>query len=535
MSLTAKTVGLSVLASAAGIVLLAGLATVTATDHVRDQVAETMEAAMAPRIEALNALGAAIEADLASVAETALVSEGLTRMSAAFAETVAADGSATALRSAYVDNNPFPTGEKHRLDQAAEAGAYNWAHGDVHPAMRILIEARNYYDIFLIDNTGALVYSVFKEADFGTNVLNGPYRDSGLGRLTRTLLTGAPGEVVMEDFSPYAPSAGTPQAFAGRAITDAAGQRIGIVAFQIPKTQVEAAIRIGDEGGVILPFLVGADGLLRSDLTSTEANDIGKTAFDVSAPVPFGGHPRLREGVGVAGSPVLLETAAIDFLGMDWTLVASRDRDLALKHEYALKEQLLIMSLPALLIPALAALLIGRTTTRPIRRLAEVAGALARGEQAELPDRERQDEIGALARSMEPINEAAVSARRLNSALDAASSAMAVADAEFRIVYVNAALISIVRKTESYWQKKRPEFSADKLIGQSIDFFHNVPDRNRNMLSGMQSPHNARIKFGDFVADLAIAPVSDASGNRIGYVLQWDDCTALANAEEQLS
>ena len=36
------------------------------------------------------------------------------------------------------------------------------------------------YDLFLMDASGNVLYSLAKESDLGTNLINGPYRDSGL-------------------------------------------------------------------------------------------------------------------------------------------------------------------------------------------------------------------------------------------------------------------------------------------------------------------------------------------------------------------
>ena len=47
------------------------------------------------------------------------------------------------------------------------------------------IKEYGYYDLFLIEPNGKVYYSVTKEADFGTNMVNGKYADSNLGKLVR--------------------------------------------------------------------------------------------------------------------------------------------------------------------------------------------------------------------------------------------------------------------------------------------------------------------------------------------------------------
>lgn len=45
-----------------------------------------------------------------------------------------------------------------------------------HPYFRGLMEQHEYYDVFLIDVAGNVIYSVFTESDFATNLENGPGR-----------------------------------------------------------------------------------------------------------------------------------------------------------------------------------------------------------------------------------------------------------------------------------------------------------------------------------------------------------------------
>ena len=50
------------------------------------------------------------------------------------------------------------------------------------------IEEYGYYDLFLINPDGFVFYSVAKEADYQTNVVDGEYADSSLGQAVRESL-----------------------------------------------------------------------------------------------------------------------------------------------------------------------------------------------------------------------------------------------------------------------------------------------------------------------------------------------------------
>jgi len=96
------------------------------------------------------------------------------------------------LQLAYVTNNPNPVGAKDLYNQAPESIPYHFQHGQFHPYFRQIKETEGYYDIFLFNLQGDLIYSVFKELDYATNFVNGPYRDTGLAHRGRRWGTSVP-------------------------------------------------------------------------------------------------------------------------------------------------------------------------------------------------------------------------------------------------------------------------------------------------------------------------------------------------------
>ena len=80
------------------------------------------------------------------------------------------------LRRVYIDENEYPTGEKDRLVKADTGSSYGFIHALYHPTFDSLQNEMGYYDVFLFDTNGNLVYSVFKETDYATNMIDGPSR-----------------------------------------------------------------------------------------------------------------------------------------------------------------------------------------------------------------------------------------------------------------------------------------------------------------------------------------------------------------------
>ena len=127
------------------------------------------------------------------------------------------DGEAArVLQAMYIADNPNPVGQKERLDRAPAQCDYARLHAHYHPRIREFLESFGYYDIFLFDLEGNLVYSVFKETDFATNFVDGPYAATHFANVyQRARGADTPGAVFIADFEPYLPSYGAPASFIG--------------------------------------------------------------------------------------------------------------------------------------------------------------------------------------------------------------------------------------------------------------------------------------------------------------------------------
>ena len=149
------------------------------------------------------------------------------------------DEMAQFLQSAYIVENIHPIGQKNKLLHEADGIYYNGMHRKHHPFFNQYLEKFGFYDIFLIDHEdGRIIYSVFKEVDFGTSLLTGPYKDSNLARAFNAARVSADPEFVsVVDFEPYTPSYGAPAAFMASPIIHN-GKIIGVLAFQMPVDQI---------------------------------------------------------------------------------------------------------------------------------------------------------------------------------------------------------------------------------------------------------------------------------------------------------
>ena len=117
------------------------------------------------------------------------------------------------LQDLYIASNPFEVGSKHLLDNPGDGSQYSETHELYHPIIRNFLDTFGYYDIFLANNEGDIVYTVFKEVDFGTSLIDGPYSDTNFAEAFKAAIDAEKGEFVyLVDFDPYAPSYNAPAA-----------------------------------------------------------------------------------------------------------------------------------------------------------------------------------------------------------------------------------------------------------------------------------------------------------------------------------
>jgi hypothetical protein len=178
---------------------------------------------------------------------------------------------AQTLQYLYISSNSIPTGEKYLLNDASDGSDYSKTHAAYHPVMRNFLEKFGYYDIFLIDHkTGDMLYSVFKEVDFATNLLTGIYHNTNFGRVVKEVVeSNDPDFVKLVDFEPYDPSYRAPASFIACPIYDR-GEKIGILVFQMPINRINQILTGNSKweedglGATGETFMVGSDHKLRS-------------------------------------------------------------------------------------------------------------------------------------------------------------------------------------------------------------------------------------------------------------------------------
>jgi len=304
------------------------------------------------------------------------------------------------LQEMYIANNPNPVGEKLKLDRATQECEYNTLHAIYHPRIRDFLESFGYYDIFLFDLQGNLVYSVFKETDYTTNFLTGPYKDTNFGDVYRQALNcDQPGTVFIEDFRFYEPSYGAPASFIGSPVFHN-GTKVGVAIFQMPVDKINSVMTqragMGESGEA---YLVGSDRLMRSNSRFSEEPTIYKqeVATDATAQA-INGNTGTEMVDDYRGIPGITSYSPLKLEGLDWVILAEMDLQEVMIPAKTLRNWIAIAGSITAAVVAVVGLLFSMTLVKPIRLLGDRIKDIAQGE-GDLTQRIQvtsKDEIGEL-------------------------------------------------------------------------------------------------------------------------------------------
>jgi methyl-accepting chemotaxis protein len=119
---------------------------------------------------------------------------------------------------------------------------------------------------------------------------------------------------------------------------------------------------------------------------------------------------------------------------------------------------------------------------------------------------------------------------RLASMLENAPTNVIMADRDLKIIYLNPASVTTLRKLEKYLPVK-----AESVLGSNIDIFHKNPAHQRKILANDKNlPVRANIQIGPETADLLVTAIYDQNKNYLGPMVTWELITEKENlAREQ--
>ena len=263
--------------------------------------------------------------DVIAMSRNARVLDALGKFENAWSE-IPSDA-ATVLRRLYIKDSPFPEGRKRDLRSASDESEYTKVHAPFHDWARRFLEHFGYYDLFLIDRSGNILYTVEKEDDFATNLMDGPYADSPLGSVFQRALKSTAERAIISDYERYTPSNGAPALFAGSAIRTKDGSVTGVFVVQLAADPINTILRFTEGMGTTgETYVVGNDETMRSQSRfSTESTLLTTKVATASVSQGMAGFRGNHVIPDYRGVPVLSVFSPVDFGGPPWVLLAEID------------------------------------------------------------------------------------------------------------------------------------------------------------------------------------------------------------------
>ncbi len=127
----------------------------------------------------------------------------------------------------------------------------------------------------------------------------------------------------------------------------------------------------------------------------------------------------------------------------------------------------------------------------------------------------------------------AIQNSRIKQALDKAGANVIVTGPEFTIDYMNNSMVDMFKTAESQLRQDLPNFDANDLYGKPMDVFHKNPVYQRQLMDNLKEPHTADVVVGGINFRIVTTPIIDASGDKIGTIMEWEDRTEAIRQEEE--
>ena len=412
-----------------------------------------------------------------------------------------------------------------------------------------------YYDLFLIDLNGNILFSVMQEADLGTNLLTGDYRNTLFANIVRQSLES--GEVLFSDFERYGPSDNMIASFLSAPLIDENGARVGVFAAQL-KVDTITELTLGTvlKDGSMTSYLVGKDLLSRTAIQSSD--DVLTTKIDTEQTrlwlSELDGNP-LKKAESLGATPTYLGPFSRRVIGVhrslsigqvEWSLISELDEAEALASAQWMAQLTLLILFVVFFIVVVSGVLISRRITRPLFTLVRAVEQATTGKSGQQVIATSNDEIGQLARAFNfmleardafeselkageaQIKQALRELEEQKFALDQ-HAIVAITDPKGSITFVNEKFSDI------------SGYSAEELVGQNHRLL-NSGHHPRSFFQGMY----AALKKGEvwreevcnkakngslYWVDSTVLPLLDAQGKAKSYIAIRADITTRKLAE----
>ncbi len=332
------------------------------------------------------------------------------------------------LQKLYIHDNDYPKGKKWELKDAKDGSTYSQYHNQYHPWLSEFQRRHHYHDIFLINPKGDVIYSIFKEEDFATNLVDGKWANSGLAEAFHAAITAANklGEGY-SDLRTYEPSHGEAAAFVSKIIKDRNDNIVGVFIVQIPLsyvTEIVTDVEDESESNIIDSFLINEDFYFLTQPSSAsqikiledkipEHSDVESALSEEIISRELINDPNKHKNY--SEKDVLSTFAIIDFFGKNHVLVSQVDYNTIIIKVKRLLSIIIEITIGVIIFMLILVKVFSQTLTTPIIRITQIMRNMTGGNYKNniISITYRTDEIGDIARAVNIFQDKMIKAKKL--------------------------------------------------------------------------------------------------------------------------
>ncbi len=335
----------------------------------------------------------------------------------------------TYLQAAYTAPSKGDFDVAVKMMSAGDPSEWSKLNARYQPFFADFVERFNFDDALLLDTDGNIVYTAYKGADLGANVLNAPYTTTNLAdAYRRAMRATSVDEVIFTDFENYAPAYGAPTPWVVTPIGDGAGIH-GVLALQLSSEGINT-VMTGDRswveeglGKTGETYLVGRDKLMRSvsrellenpekfvkdivangtpEAVAKREVEVGDSVMlqpvrSAAAEKAFAGETGVMIAKSYLGPEALIAYEPLGIPGLDWAIIAKINKSEALAPVARFARNVALSTAAIVLAVCLLSLLFARILTRPVKKLAEAVRRVSGGELGFTVPVTSSDEFGEL-------------------------------------------------------------------------------------------------------------------------------------------
>ncbi len=251
------------------------------------------------------------------------------------------------------------------------------------PRMKAVAKQNGWRDLFLINEDGAVVFSVTRQSALGKSIPTTEHKDSGLGKAFARIATAPDEAIVVSDFEPYAPARGIMAGFLMAKLISGGGQLMGYVAIQIPVDQINTIVQqrsgMGETGESYLAGRVDGTARLRSDQLVYDGK-IGDVLTDTFVEMALEGKSGADTSVDGRGEKIFVHYAPLKIKGLQWCMISTVNKGEMLSMVYGLRNSIILLMAVVLIVVAGLALWVTAVIVKPIKQVVVMLKDVAEGE-----------------------------------------------------------------------------------------------------------------------------------------------------------